>query len=97
MTGDGGFIRSYVQRFQTLATKVQLRQKVEDNLVALVAETKQQAQEWKCDLSPEQLLAGVAGQLNLLTRVSDPQDSRQADMNARITFLRTARKMLLEK
>jgi hypothetical protein len=97
MAGDDGFIRRYVQKFQTLATRIQLRQRVDEELAALVAETKTAAQESKSDLSPERLLSGVAGQLNLLTRVSDPQDSRQADMNARIAFLRTARKMLLEK
>jgi hypothetical protein len=97
MAGDGGFVRRYVQKFQALATRIQLKQKVDDELTALVAETKQQAQAWKSDLSREQLLAGIAGQLNLLARVSDPQDSRQADMNARIAFLRAARKMLLEK
>lgn len=97
MAGDGGFVRKYVQKFQTLATRTQLKQKVDDELAALVAETRQQALAWKSDLSPEQLLTGVAGQLNLLTRMSDPQDSRQSDMNARIAFLRTARKMLLEK
>jgi hypothetical protein len=97
MAGDDGFVRRYVQKFQTLATRVQLRQRVDDELADLVAETKTAAHESKGDLSPERLLSGVAGQLNLLARVSDPQDSRQADMNARIAFLRTARKMLLEK
>ena len=97
MVGDGGFVRKYVQKFQTLATRTQLKQKVDEELAALVAETRQQAQAWKSDLSAEQLLVGIAGQLNLLTRMSDPQDSRQSDMNARVAFLRAARKMLLEK
>ena len=37
MAGDGGFVRKYVQKFQTLATRTQLKQKVDDELAALVA------------------------------------------------------------
>lgn len=74
MTGDGGFVRTYTNKFQTLANKAQKRQPVDDALAQLVKETREQASIWKSDLAADVLLARVAGQLNVAARATELPD-----------------------
>jgi hypothetical protein len=100
--GDGGFVRTYMNKFQTLAIKAQKRQPVDDALAALVKETRDRAAQWKSDFAPDALLARIAGQLNVAARATElpdlnlpgSQNSSIVKARERGDFLRKAAKML---
>jgi hypothetical protein len=72
--GDGGFVRSYVSKFQALATRAEKRQPVDEALVALVAEVRKEAAASTSGIAPEALIARLSGQLNVQARATKLPD-----------------------
>lgn len=103
--GDGGFVRAYMNKFQTLAGKAQKRQPIDDALAQLVKEAREQASVWKSDLAPDALLARIAGQLNVAARATElpdfnlpnSQNNSIVKARARGDLLRKAAAMLAAK
>ena len=103
--GDGGFVRTYLNKFQTLASKAQKGRPDNAALAKLVAEARQQASVWKSDLDPAALLARIVGQLNVAARATElpdfnlPNSQNNSIVKAlqRGDLLRRAATMLSEK
>jgi len=103
--GDSGFLRTYLGKFQALATRAEKRQPVDEALVALVAEARKEAAAAQSALGPAGLLARLAGQLNVQARATKlpdfnlPKSHKDSIQKARERgdLLRKAADLLTEK
>lgn len=103
--GDGGFVRSYLSKFEALAIRAEKRQAVEEALVALVAEARKESGTVGADMAPEALLARLAGLLNVQARATKlpdfnlPRSQKDSIQKARERgdLLRKAAVLLTEK
>lgn len=102
---DGGLVRGYVGKFQALATKAQRGKLSDDELAALIEETKHAAGAWEGGAAKDQLLKSIAGQLRMDAAASEKPDPRLPDkltdqtlnLAARIAALRKAADALSPK